>query len=103
LQPPASASPTGPSAPAATPPTGAIPNSNKFKGPANALKKHIENNAGSYPHPQESSTPNEVGQTMLKGMLSQGQGAQFAKTYFKPQYQEGLKAHLGDDTYAKFV
>lgn len=104
-------------APTSTPPSGAsppqppddsatkvvVPNSNKFKTPANGLKKLLdgitqssnvlapggEMNYGAHSHP------------VVKDWIDKH--PDFAKTYFKPDYQEALKAHLGEDNYAKLT
>ena len=93
--------PTG--APAPTPSETAqpvqIPKSNKFK-PVNNLKKLLETKVwGADESPSlgmpEHSSPN------VKDWIDKHPA--FAKTYFKPEYQDALKASLGDANYAKLL
>lgn len=62
------------------------PKSNKFTGPANQLKKLLED-----PHTETSHVVDWL----------QGSGAGFAKTYLKPNYDDALKSHLGEKNYAE--
>lgn len=87
-----------------TPPTGApapavqIPNSNKFKTPANGLLKVLKGEQDDpYPGYEQTGSP------ALQEWLSKPQSQAFAKTYFKPQYNDALKAHLGDQAHAKLL
>lgn len=77
-----------------------IPNSNKFKTPANGLKKLLETKVwGADESPSlgmpEHSSPN------VKDWIDKHPA--FAKTYFKPSYQDALKASLGDANYKKLL
>lgn len=79
------------------PPQGVkVPNSNKFKTPANGLKKTLE----TLPHPDVS-----IAGPHSSGELADWADAKpdFTKTYFKPNYQDALKAHLGDENYQKLL
>lgn len=85
--------------PTSTPPAGVegpkIPNSNKFKIPANGLKKTLETTT----HPSQGFHPpsTQAVETWLNNKPD------FTKTYFKPQYNEALKAHLGEENHAKLM
>lgn len=80
---------------ASEPPSGVqIPNSNKFKIPANSLKNTLDTLAA---HPQLNS-----GQE-LQEWLTKPTNAAFAKTYFKPGYQPALKHVLGDPLYTHLI
>ena len=77
-----------------------IPNSNKFKTPANGLKKLLETKVwGADESPSlgmpEHSSPN------VKDWIDKHPA--FAKTYFKPSYQDALKATLGQENYEKLL
>lgn len=64
------------------------PNSNKFKTPANGLKKLLEN-------------PNSTAEH-LNEWLGTNQGSAFAKTYLNnPEYQDAIKGHLGAGAMSK--
>ena len=85
-----------PSPPVVTPPVGAIPNSNKFKTPANTLKKLLDEtlDAPSVTYPE--GTHPSIATWMDKHPA-------FTKTYLKPQYQDALKASLGEANYKKLL
>lgn len=83
-----------PSPEASQPPKGAVPNTNKFKTPANGLKKVLENQVDFMPAPKHEH-PAVKAWTDSK--------PDFAKTYFKPEYQDALKTHLGPDNYNKLL
>lgn len=90
-----------PTSVASTPPAGdapeplapAISKSKKFTAPANALKKTLDTTA----HPSGGYHPEST-------KAIEGWGAKypdFTKSYFKPQYADMVKAHVGDENYAK--
>lgn len=99
------ADPPDPKPTTSTPPAGApapstgqgvvIPNSNKFKTPANGLKKLLETTT----HPDQGFHPEST--KAVEDWL--GKKPDFTKTYFKPNYADALKAHLGEDNYAKLL
>lgn len=94
-KPTTSAPPTG----APKPPAGqdvVIPNSNKFKTPANGLKNLLSAQMQS-PELAESHKAD------IAAWLTKPQSQTFAKTYFKPGYAPALKAHLGEDAYNHLV
>jgi len=79
-----------------TPPQGApvvIPNTNKFKTPTNNLKNVLQTLKG-------SKNPAYV-KNYLQNWL--GNHPAYTKTYFKPQYNDALKASLGPDLYDHLV
>lgn len=83
---------------AAKPAAGVIPQTNKFKGPATSMKKlvdSIDSVGGQSPGVPAHDHP------AIKQWTDHN--PDFTKTYFKPKYQEALKAHLGEDTYNKFL
>lgn len=87
--------------PTSTPPSGVgvpqapAPNSNKFKTPANQLKKTLDTTS----HPSMGFSP--AGTQAVENWANKYPS--FHQTYFKPHYQEALKGHLGEDNYAKLL
>ena len=75
-----------------------IPNSNKFKTPANGLKKLLDT-VDSNTDDKTFYGPNA--HPKVQDWLDKHPA--FTKTYFKPDYQDALKATLGDDNYAKLL
>lgn len=88
----------GIASPTSMAPAGATPNSNKFKTPANGLKKLVDTLP---PVNQSSGSPG--GHPHVQEWLKKPSNAGFAKTYFKPHYQDALKTHLGDENYDKMM
>lgn len=84
------------------PPQGAAqkpaPNSNKFKTPANGLKKALEPLHSPKDWEAGGGQPNS--HPLIKDWANNIQPG-FSKTYFKPEYQDALKSHLGDENYEK--
>ena len=74
------------------------PNSNKFKTPANGLKKALEPLHS--PHDWEAGGGQPHSHPLVKDWATNIQPG-FAKTYFKPEYQDALKSHLGEENYEK--
>src|SRR5947209_9392798 len=90
----APATSTPPAGEAPPPPEVKVPNSNKFKGPANQLKKLLD----VAPHPSEGFHP-ETSQA-LNDFQQKYPGF---NSYLKPNYADAIKAHVGDDNYAKLL
>lgn len=86
---------TDPPAPEQPAPQIKIPKSNSFTHPASSLKKLLDK----VQPPSAASTPHTHPQ--VKDWVDKH--PKFAQSYLKPQYQQGLKAHLGDDAYAKLL
>lgn len=74
-------------------PAGVIPNSNKFKGPANSLKKMLETTQ----HPSKGWHAEST--QAVQDWADKNQA--FTKSYFKPDYAEAIKAHVGPENYDK--
>jgi hypothetical protein len=72
-----------------------IPNSNKFKTPANGLKKLLDK----LPDPSGGYNPQST--AAVEGWLNDHPA--FTKPYFKPGYKDALVAHLGGENYAKLM
>lgn len=72
-----------------------IPNSNKFKTPANGLKKLLDKAAD--PAKGFDGPSTQAVESWLNAHPA------FTKPYFKPGYAPALKAHLGDANYAKLM
>lgn len=96
FEPPTSTPPQGatPTSQAGPPPEVVIPNSNKFKTPANGLKNLL---SAQFQSPEMEADHSSE----LAGWLDKHQP--FAKTYFTPDYAPAIKAHLGDDLYDHMV
>jgi hypothetical protein len=95
---PTSEPPSGAPKPPAGTPTPApvsIPNSNKFK-PANGLKKLLDT------IPDDDQTPANSHPGVAQWLTGPTNSA-FAGTYFKPGYQDALKATLGESNYNKLL
>jgi hypothetical protein len=87
-QPETSSPPAGGEAPA-------VSKSKKFISPANQLKKTLDTTA----HPSQGFHPEST--LAFKGWADKY--PDFTKTYFKPDYADMLKAHVGEDNYAKLL
>lgn len=97
-QPPAGAS--SPPAGQSVTPAGqgvTVPNSNKFKTPANSLKKILD----TIP-PDDAGIPDHA-HPGISSWLATPSNAAFAKSYFKPGNKALLQQVLGPDNYAKLI